>query len=64
MDAHHVTLDSTQFDRLLCLLGDLAEGRSVNIVVTLGGSKPVDPGAPAGPLRPSVPSSVHMVVPR
>jgi hypothetical protein len=64
MDAHHVTLDATQFDRLLCLLEDLADGRPVNIVITRGGPTLFDPGAPSGPVRPSVPSSVHMVVPQ
>lgn len=57
-------LSATQFDRLLCLLEDLHEGRPVNVIITRGGPTLFDPGAPAGPVVPAVPSSAHMVVPQ
>ena len=57
-------LSAAQFDRLLCLFEDLAEGRPVNVVITRGGPNLFDPIAPQGPVQPAVPSSVHMVVPQ
>ena len=57
-------LSAAQFDRLLCLFEDLAEGRPVNVVITRGGPTLFDPIAPQGPVQPAVPSSAHMVVPQ
>lgn len=57
-------LSTTQFDRLLCLFEDLLDGRPVNVIITRGGPTLFDPGAPAGPVVPAVPSSAHMVVPQ
>lgn len=58
------SLTSPQFDRLLCLLEDLAEGRPVHVTVMGGGERLFDPGAPAGPVAAPRVSSVHMVVPQ
>lgn len=51
------------FDRLLCLVEDLAVGRNVTVTVMRGGPSLFDPGPPPGPFAPVVPSSVHIVVP-
>ena len=51
------------FDRLLCLMEDLASGRSITVTVMRGGPSLFDPGPPPGPVAPVVPSSVHIVVP-
>ena len=56
-------LSAKTFDRLLCLMEDLAANRPVTVTVMRGGPTLFDPGAPAGPVAPSVVSSVHMVVP-
>ena len=58
------TLTPKQFDRLLCLMEDLAAGRSVTVTVTRGGPSLFHPGAASGPVAPPTPSSVHMVMPR
>jgi len=63
-DFRFTTLTSTQFDRLLCLLEDLADGRPVQVTVMGGGDRLFDPGAPAGPVATPRASSVHMVVPQ
>jgi len=51
------------FDRLLCLMEDLASGRNVTVTVMRGGPSLFDPGPPPGPFAPAAPSSVHIVVP-
>lgn len=57
-------LSARQFDRLLCLLEDIAARRPVQVTITRGGPTLFDPGAPAGPaVRPTA-STVHMAVPR
>ena len=56
-------LTATQFDRLLCLIEDLAEDRPVHVTV-MSGPRLFDPGAPAGPVAIPQQSSVHMVVPQ
>lgn len=57
------SLTAKQFDRLLCLLEDLAARRTVHVTVVHGGPTLFDPGAPTGP-APAPVSPVHMVVPR
>jgi hypothetical protein len=56
-------LTARQFDRLLCLLEDLAANRPISVTIARGGATLFDPGPPAGPVAPPVVSSVHMVVP-
>lgn len=58
------SLTARQFDRLINLLEDIAARRPVSVTVVRGGPTLFDPGAPAGPVAPPAPSSVHMVVPR
>jgi hypothetical protein len=58
------SLTARQFDRLICLMEDLAARREVRVTIVRGGPTLFDPGAPAGPVAPATPSSVHMVVPR
>ncbi len=58
------SLDPKAFDRLLCLMEDLAANRPITVTIMRGGPTLFDPGAPAGPVASSVGSSVHMVVPR
>lgn len=58
------SLTPAQFDRLLCLLEDVAEHRPIEVTVMDGGPRLFDPGAPAGPVAEPRPSSIHMVVPR
>ena len=56
-------LTARQFDRLLCMLEDLAAGRAITVV--RGGPTLFSAGTPAGPVAPPpAPSSVHIVVPR
>lgn len=57
------SLTPKQFDRLLCLLEDLAAGRTVQVTIVRGGPTLFDPGAPTGPVPAPTSSSVHMVVP-
>lgn len=57
-------LTAQQFDRLVCLFEDLAEGRPVHVTVMSGGDRLFDPGAPSGPVAEPRVSSVHMVVPQ
>lgn len=58
------SLSPKVFDRLLCLMEDLAANRPITVTVMRGGPTLFDPGAPAGPVAPSFVSSVHMVVPQ
>ena len=58
------SITARQFDRLICLMEDLAARREVRVTIVRGGPTLFDPGAPAGPVAPATPSSVHMVVPR
>lgn len=57
-------LTTRQFDRLVCLLEDLAANRPVTVTVVRGGPTLFDPGPPTGPVAVPVTSSVHMVVPK
>jgi len=57
-------LTPAQFDRLLCLLEDLAAGRAVNVTVLRGGPSLLQTGAPAGPSASPITSIAHMVVPQ
>lgn len=57
------SLSPRQFDRLVCLLEDLAEHRPVEVTI-MGGPRLFDPSAPAGPVPAPRVSSVHMVVPQ
>lgn len=58
-------LTARQFDRLVCLLEDLAAGRNVHVTVVRGGPSLFSAGSPAGPVAPpSAPSTVHIQVPR
>ncbi len=57
-------LTAKQFDRLICLVEDLAARRTVTVTVMRGGPSLFDPGAPAGPVPAPVASTVHMVVPQ
>lgn len=57
-------LTTHQFDRLLCLLEDIAARRPVQVTITRGGPTLFDPGAPAGPAVRPVASTVHLAVPR
>ena len=60
---HFGDLTARQFDRLVCLLEDLAAGRPVTVV--RGGPTLFSAGTPAGPVSPpAAPSTVHIVVPR
>lgn len=56
-------LTAAQFDRLLCLLEDLAANRPVTVTIVRGGPTLFDPGPPSGPVTPPATSSVHMLVP-
>ena len=58
------SLKPKQFDRLICLIEDLAANRPIHVTITRGGPTLFDPGAPAGPIARPVPSTVHLVVPR
>ncbi len=51
------------FDRLVCLLEDLAEQRPVNVTVARTGPTLFDPGTPEDPTTPTpAPSTVHPVI--
>lgn len=56
------SLTGRQFDRLVCLVEDLAANRPVQVTIVRGGPTLFDPGAPSGPSPTPVPSSVHIVV--
>lgn len=58
------SLSPKAFDRLVCLMEDLAAHRPITVTVMRGGPTLFDAGAPAGPVAPPVVSSVHMVVPQ
>ena len=53
-----------QFDRLICLMEDIAANRPIRVTVMRGGPTLFDPGVPQGPVASPVTSSVHMQVPR
>ena len=57
-------LTARQFDRLLCLLEDLAGRRLVNVTIVRGGPSLFSAGVPSGPVAPPAPSTVHIQVPR
>ena len=52
------------FDRLLCLLEDLAANRPITVTVHRGGPTLFHPGPPPNPTPPPARPSIHMVVPR
>jgi hypothetical protein len=56
------SLSAPAFDRLVCLLEDLAANRPITVTITRGGPTLFDPGPPTGPTAPHVQSSVHIVV--
>ena len=51
------------FDRLVCLVEDLAEGRPVQVTVMQGGPTLFDMGSAHGPLPAPRPRTVHIEVP-
>ena len=57
-------LSPKAFDRLVCLVEDLAANRPTTVTLMRGGSTLFDVGPTTGPVAPSVVSSVHMVVPQ
>lgn len=57
-------LSASQFDRLVCLLEDIAMNRPIRVTIVRGGPNLFDPGAPVGPCTAPVTSTVHMSVPR
>lgn len=57
-------LAPAQFDRLLCLLEDLAAGRALEVTVVRGGPSLLQTDAPVWPSAPPTSSIVHMVVPQ
>lgn len=57
------SLSWATFDRLLCLLEDLAEGRPVQVTVMKGGPTLFDPGSAPAPYVERTASTVHMQVP-
>ena len=58
------SLTAAQFNRLVCLLEDIAADRPVQVTVLQGGPSLFDVGPPQGPTPAHVPSTVHMVVPK
>lgn len=62
-NASFCELPAAAFDRLVCLLEDLAEGRPVTVTVMRGGPSLFDPGTPSGPTATPPVSSVHLAVP-
>lgn len=58
------SLTPKQFDRLICLMEDIAAHRPITVTVMRSGPTLFDPGVPAGPVAPPVVSSVHMAVPQ
>lgn len=56
-------LTSKQFDRLVCLVEDLAANRPITVTIQRGGPTLFDPGAPTGPSVSPTTSSIHIVVP-
>ncbi len=61
---HFGDLTARQFDRLVCLLEDLAARRQVHVTVVRGGPSLFSAGTPGGPVAPPSPSTVHIQVPR
>lgn len=55
-------LTERQFDRLVCLVEDLAANRPITVTIARGGPTLFDPGAPVGPSTTPSQSSVHIVV--
>ena len=51
------------FDRLVCLLEDIAEGRPVQVTVMQGGPTLFDSGPAPAPLPHRAPSTAHIQVP-
>lgn len=51
------------FDRLVCLMEDLADHRPVAVVVAPSGPTLFDPGAASGPTTTSSGAGLHIVVP-
>ena len=51
------------FDRLVCLLEDIAEGRPVEVTVVQGGPTLFDSGPAPAPLPERAPSTAHIQVP-
>jgi hypothetical protein len=62
-EATFAPLPASAFDRLVCLLEDLADDRPITITVARTGPTLFDPGAPQGPIATSTPSTVHPVIP-
>lgn len=58
------SLTPAQFDRLLCLLEDIAANRPIQVTIVRGGPNLFGPGAPLGPMVVPPTSSIHMTVPR
>jgi len=58
------SLTPKQFDRLICLVEDIAANRPIRVTIMRGGPTLFDPGVPQGPVAPPMPSTVHMQVPR
>lgn len=52
------------FDRLICLLEDLAANRPIRVTVSRGGPTLFHPGPPPSPTAPPARRGIHMVVPR
>ena len=52
------------FDRLVCLLEDIAGGRRVHVTVVQGGPTLFGPATPPGPMPAPAGSSIHLTVPR
>lgn len=62
-NASFASLPAAVFDRLVCLLEDLAEQRPVAVTVVRSGPTLFDPGAPEGPTASTpTPSTVHPVI--
>jgi hypothetical protein len=57
-------LTPKQFDRLICLVEDIAARRPIHVTIMRGGPTLFDPGVPAGPVVQPAQASVHMQVPR
>jgi hypothetical protein len=58
------SLTPKQFDRLICLMEDIAAHRPIRVTIMRSGPTLFDPGVPQGPVAPQAPSTVHMQVPR
>lgn len=56
------SLTAKQFDRLVCLLEDIAQNRPIVVSVMRGGPNLFAQGVPTGPVSAPVTSTVHIVV--